>query len=191
MNALNSLIKKHEPLGIYNITEGGNIHCELEAYAEGLDMLSNELDTLLTECFSATAESFGLEEREKLWGRVRDDLSTEKRRQMLLLRSSFSLADFTLNGAQKIVSFLGLDAQVQEYPRMQRLVIDVSKEGFTEGQKKWIRSQLDALFPAHLETDIVWQGFSFDDADSKNLTFDNIDEKSLPWSEIDTYTIKN
>ena len=190
MNTLDSLLKKHEPLGIYNITDGSNIHCEFEAYAYGLDMLRDELDTLLLECFFATAESFGLDEREKLWGRVRDDLSIEKRRQMILLRSSFSLADFTLSGVQKIMSFLGRSAQVQEYPKVQRIVIDVSNEYFTEGQKKWIRSQIDALLPAHLETDIVWQGFSFDDSDSKKLTFDSMDEKNMPWSKIDTYILE-
>ncbi len=188
MGALNSLLKKHEPLGIYSITEDSNIYCELAAYAEGLDMLSEELDTLLSECFCATAESFGLEERERLWGRVRNDLNTEKRRQMILLRSTYGLEDFTLKGVQKLVGFLGLDAQVQEYPKAQRLVLDATKEAFTTGQKNWFRAQLEALLPAHLEIDIVWQGFCFDNIDNNNLTFDRMDASNMPWSRIDIYT---
>ncbi len=187
MNALSSLLKKHRPLGIYNITENSNIYFELASYAEGLDMLTEVLETQLSECFCATASTFGLEAMERLWGKVRDDLSAQKRREMLLLRSSFGFDDFTLEGAKKLVSFLGLDAKITEYPKAQRIVIDTTGKSYSVGQQNWIVAQLEALLPAHLEIDIVWEGFDFDTMDNKNYTFDSMDAKNLTWSEIDIY----
>lgn len=188
MSALNSLLKKLEPLHIYNITENSNIYRELQVYAAALDLFSEDVDTLLSEGFYVTAESFGLESMEKLWGKARDDLSLERRREMICLRNAFGLNDFTLAGINKLVSFLGLDnAQVEEYPKLHRIVIDASGRAYSNGQRNWIHSQLEALLPAHLEFDIVWEGFSFDVMDNKKLTFDSMDAKSFTWSEIDIY----
>ena len=142
---------------------------------------------MLTECFYATAESYGLENAERMWGRVRDDLSLQKRRQMLIDRSSFGYDDFTLQGIQKLMSFLGIDGIVYEYPMALRMVIDTKSKDYTQGQKNWIYAQLAALLPAHLEIDVLWGDFCFNDIENKNLTFDLMDAKGLIWSEIDVY----
>ena len=187
MIVLDSLIEKHRPLHIYNIEQGSNIFCELSAYAEGLQMLRDELDTMLRECFPATAEDYGLEIPERLWGKVRSDLETEKRRQMLIARSSFGYDDFTLSGIQKLLCFLGVEGVVYEYPLTNRIVVDTKGRNLTPGQKNWIRTQLESLLPAHLDIDVLWGTFCFDDIDDKNLTFDYMDSQSMTWSEIDEY----
>ncbi len=187
MNVLNSLINKHAALHIYNITDDSNICRELQAYAEGLEMLKAELDTMLRESFYATAETYGLERAERLWGKVRDDLDVKKRRQMLITRSAFGYDDFTPEGVKKLLAFLGVDGVVYEYPKAQRVVVDTKEADFTQGQKNWIYSQLNALLPAHLDVDVLWGNFCFDDIEKNNLTFDQMDAKSLTWSEIDIY----
>lgn len=187
MNILDSLITKHSPLHIYNIACDSNIFRELQAYAEGLEILKSELETILKESFYATAESYGLERAERLWGKVRDDLTTSKRRQMLITRSAFGYDDFTPEGVQKLLAFLGVDGVVYEYPKAQRIVVDTKEAGFTQGQKNWVHSQLNALLPAHLDVDVLWGNFCFDDIEDNNLTFDQMDANSFTWSEIDIY----
>lgn len=187
MNVLDSLIERHRPLHIYDIRQGSNIYWELIAYAEGLQMLRDELDTMLRECFPATAESYGLEIPERLWGKVRDDLDRDKRREMLITRGSFGYDDFTPEGIQKLLRFLGVQGIVYEYPYINRIVVDTKGRNLSEGQKNWIRTQLESLLPAHLDIDVLWGTFCFDDIDNKNLTFDYMDTVSMTWSEIDEY----
>lgn len=187
MRVLDSLISKHLPLHIYNITEDSNIYIELSAYAEGLEILRRELDTQLRECFFATAETYGLDNAERLWGNVRDDLTVSKRRQMLITRSAFGYDDFTLQGIQKLLTFLGIEGVVYEYPKTQRIVVDTKGIQATQGQKNWIYAQLNSLLPAHLDIDVLWGGFCFDDIEAKSFTFDQMDSKELTWAEIDVY----
>lgn len=185
MDTFTSMVSKLSPLGIYNVTEDSNIYTELMAYKEGLDIIVSQLDTMLRECFFSTAESYGLSNAERLWGAVRDDLSVEQRREMLLARSAFSYDDFTPEGISELLKMLGISGEVTEYPATLRMVVDVSDGNYTEGQRLWIINQLRALLPAHLEVDAVFSGLEWEDIDSGALTFQQMERKSLTWDQID------
>lgn len=185
MSSLSSMISKFAPLGAYRITPQSNVYKELCAYAVGLDMLCTELDTMLRECFFATAETYGLERAERLWGATRQDLPLSKRREMLLTRSAFGYDDFTPEGIRKLLKFLGISGVVSEYPQLQRIVVDLSEEDLSDGKRAWVTSQINDLFPAHLEVDLVFSGLDWADMDSLGLTFDAMEAKGLNWSEID------
>ncbi|MBQ4569587.1 MAG: DUF2313 domain-containing protein [Ruminococcus sp.] len=187
MSVLEKLIRAHTPLKIYSIKEGSNLSFELSAYAAGLELVQKELETLEREAFAGSAEGYGLSLWEKLWGAPRDDLSTAKRREMLLARLSFGYGDFTLEGMRKVLSFLGIEGEIREYPNVFRVTVEVSLENVPRGQRKWIVSQLGAVFPAHIEADAVFKGFDWNDSDSRSLTFDSMEGKAMPWSEIDIY----
>ena len=188
MNTLEKLINAHSALKVYSIKEGSNIHTELSAYAAGLELLGAELEKMQDEAFYITASNYGLSMAEKLWGRVRDDLSIEKRREMILSRCSFGYEDFTLEGMKKVLKFLGINGQIQEYPKLHRVTVIITDKNLTQGQKNWITSQMQALFPAHLEADAVFADFCWDDIEAKNMTFDSMDSSGMLWSQIDVYT---
>ncbi len=173
------------PLGVYEIKEESTIWSELKAYAVGLDMLREELLELESEAFIPTSESYGLSRRERLFAAVRDDLSVENRRNMLLTRSAFGQGDFTLDGIQKILEFLGIEGSIEEYPFANRVVVWVEDKGLTKGQRNFIISQLNLLFPAHLEIDGVFEGFSWADVKAGNLTFAQMENSQKTWNEID------
>lgn len=185
MDSLNSMVSKLSATGIYSLNEDSNVYSELKAYAEGLDVLVSELEVMLRECFFSTAEDYGLERAERLWGNVHNDMDTEKRRQMLLARSSFGAGDFTLEGTEKLMKILGISGAVFEYPALQRISVDVSDDDYSEGQRIWIISQLRALLPAHLDVDVVFSGLDWNQVDSKNLTFEEMENRALTWEEID------
>lgn len=185
MKSLESMIKKLSPLKIYNLEEGTVVYAELAAFAVGLDVLRDTLDLLLKEAFIETAESFGLENLERLVGKVRDDLPISKRREMLNKRLSFGAGDFTLKGLEKLMKLMGVEGEVEEYPEVNRIVLKISGEDYTTAQREWIVSQAKALMPAHLESDVVFEGFNWGDSDLYSNTFSQIDSKSYTWEKID------
>ena len=68
--------------GIYEITESTRLYAELKAYDAGLQMLHDQLDELLQEALIPTAVSYGLEEKELLFGLNFSSCTEEERRVM-------------------------------------------------------------------------------------------------------------
>ena len=185
MKALQSMISKLEPFGMYSITDKSNIYNELSALGVGVDMLNDELSEMLSECFFATAKSYGLEIMERMWGKVQDDKTVSKRREMLLARAAFGFDDFTLSGVTKVLEILGVTGIIREYPYVCRVTVEVDGSGFSLGKRQWIQSQLEALFPAHLVVDAVYSGFDWEKSDEKNLDFYSMERKGYTWKQID------
>ena len=189
MNSFESMKAALSPIGIYNITEKSNIAAELRVYASELDRLYEEAEEILRESFYPTAEDWGLSRSERLWGKVRDDLPTDIRRQMLLKRSSIGYGDFTPTGIEKLLAALDAEGEVEEFPSGFRLTVNLQHRNYTQPQQKWIKSQFDMLFPAHLEVEPVFSGFNWAYADSRGLSFSQIEAKGMSWAEIDSYCI--
>ncbi len=187
---LDSMIKKLSPLQVYDLTEGSIVYGELSAFSVALEMQREMIAELLREGFIATAETFGIEAEEKLSGAVRDDLPLEKRRRMLMERRSFSVNDFTLSGLEKMLTFMGVEVEVQEYPQMQRICLDLRNKDYDDAEKAWITYQAQELLPAHLEHDLVFSGFSWADSDDNGFSFGYMDSKGYTWLYIDGFVQK-
>lgn len=187
--SLSSMIEKLSPLGIYDLREGSIVYAELAAFSVGLDILKESLNELLKEGFINTAQNYGIENTERLVGSVREDLDLAKRREMLIERLSFGSGDFTPDGFKKMLIFMGVEGEVQEYPFTQRISLDLRGEFCTLAQREWIVSQAKALLPAHLEWDVIFAGFCWGDSDKNSSTFAEIDAKGYTWEAIDYLTI--
>ena len=187
---LESMINKLSPLEVYDLGEDSMVYAELAAFSVALDVQRNMISCLLREGFISTAESFGIETEEKLSGAVRDDLPLEKRRGMLIERRSLSVHDFTLRGLEKILSFMGVEGGILEYPQMQRICLDLRGKDYDDAKKEWIVSQAQELLPAHLEQDVVFSGFCWADSDDNGLSFAYMDSKGYTWLDIDSFVQK-
>lgn len=185
MSVLESLLSRLSPIKLYSLSEGGNTYNELSAFAVGLEILRDELSEMLSECFLSSAESYGLSRYERLWGGEREHLPTDKRREMLISRSSLNLNDFTPLGVSKIFDLLGVAGTINEFPAQQRLSLDLSGEALTKGEKNFIKSQAEALFPAHLDIDVVFAGLTWKEVDSRGNTFSQLETLCYTWQEID------
>ena len=120
MSVLESLLSRLSPIKLYSISEGGNTYNELSAFAVGLEILRDELSEMLSECFLSSAESYGLSRYERLWGGEREHLPTDKRRDMLISRSSLNLNDFTPLGVSTIFDLCGVAGALTELPAQLR-----------------------------------------------------------------------
>lgn len=185
MSVFEKLVRAHYPIGVYSINEQSNIGFELAAYGAGLEILQDELGEIEKEAFFMTAEDYGLSAWEKLWGASRDELSTEMRREMLIARSSYGDGDFTTEGMNKVLRFLGFEGMIKEYPNVYRVTADFSLNSLSSGQRNFIVSQIESMFPAHIEADAVFAGFDWDCVDSRNITFDSMEQKEMRWCDID------
>ena len=106
---------------------------------------------MLKEYFIDTAQSYGLTERERFTGAVRDDLSIEKRRELLKIREQTNEEFCTPEGFNKILEGYGLgNFKITENPSQNALNIKIS-DSLSELNKVWVNKMIEKDFPAHLE----------------------------------------
>lgn len=150
MNSLDSMTKKLENTKIYAVKPGGRNYAEIKAFSVGLDMIFNELDEMLREYFIYTAQSYGLTERERFTGAVRDDLSVEKRRELLKIREQTNEKFCTPEAFNKILQGYGLGGfELIENPQKNALTVKIY-DALDEQNKAWVNKMIENDFPAHL-----------------------------------------
>lgn len=150
MNSLDSMTKKLENTKIYAVKPGGRNYAEIKAFSVGLDMIFNELDEMLREYYIDTAQSYGLTERERFTGAVRDDLSIEKRRELLKTREQTNEKFCTPEAFNKILQGYGLGGfELIENPQENALTVKIY-DALDEQNKAWFNKMIENDFPAHL-----------------------------------------
>lgn len=150
MNSFDSMAKKLTDTKIYSVKQGGANYAELKAFSVGLDLIFNELNEMLREYFIDTAQSSGLTERERFTGAVRDDLSIEKRRELLKIREQTNEKFCTPEAFGKILQGYGLNSfEMIEKPAENSLTVKIY-DTLDEQTKEWVNKMIENDFPAHL-----------------------------------------
>lgn len=152
MNSLISIKKKLRPLNLYNLNDDNIINAELFAYAVALDMINLKLLELERECFISTAESYGLNLREKLFGYVRNNLEVSKRRDMLIYRGAITSNDFTKKKLEEALMASGIKATITENFEDNKITINCTDIFDTVKTEAEAQAAAEEFIPAHLET---------------------------------------
>ncbi len=159
MDSFTSMKSKLLPLGLYSLENDSVVCSELRAYSEGLDSLFEDIDILLRESFLQTAESYGIEEREKQIGRPRPDLTTAQRRARLTALESNAISACTPANLLAYIRALGLsDVSLAEVPSHSHLTVHV-RDALTDGEKSSVKEKILSAAPAGIVTSV-----SFDNA---------------------------
>ena len=154
MVSYDSMKEKLNAVGIYSIDENSNISKELLAYSEGLDSLFDSLDTMTKEYFIETAVDFGIVRREKFLGKEREEYSTEKRREMLILQEQNMGGKCTPDAFCDVLRSFGLtDFTFTELPTTFKLSITIN-DTLTQEQKKIVTQRIKLECPLHLSVAI-------------------------------------
>ena len=157
MDSYTSMKTKHSQTGLYSPYDDTVLSKELRAYAAGLDIVFEKLDEMLREYFIDTAEDYGLYERERFTGAVRDDLDVEKRREMLKTREQTNEKTCTPTSFEKIVAGYGLfDFTITENPSEMLVTLTIRDE-LSDENKEWIQKMAESDFPAHLDLVIEFE----------------------------------
>lgn len=157
MNSFESMKTKLESTGLYNVAAKSNIRAELSAYAEGLNTGFDTLETMERELFIDTAEDFGITERERFVGKVRDEYSLEKRRDMLKISEQKVGGKCTPDDFNKLVRGYGVEnftiTEAAPRNRVNLKILDTK----TDAEKKYIEKCVNADFPLHLNVVISYE----------------------------------
>lgn len=160
------------------------LETELLVYAEEIERLYSGLDSMFRERFVSTAEDMGLSVYEELFGPARTSETTEKRREMLLLRMNLGEGDFTREGIEKALDSLGLDYIISEFPALQKLNVTVTAD-YTEAEEAFIAREVGKIIPAHIEFQLTFNTVTWAQLDALDRTFGEIDAEDLTWHEAD------
>lgn len=151
MDSLLSIKRKLSPLNLYNLDDQNIINAELSAYAVALDMINYEIASLENECFISTAQSYGLDLREKLFEYIRTELSNEKRREMLIYRKSITSNNFTKSKLEEALMSSGIEATISEDFDNNTITVNCTDIFDTSKTQEDAKKAAEEFLPAHLE----------------------------------------
>lgn len=188
MKALESMIKKLTPLGLYDTRTTSNVYAELAAYASVLDDHRDMLDEALRECFVSTAETYGLDTKERVVGDVRSDVDIKERRAMLSTRASLGEADYNLSGFERFMKSFGVhDYTVSESPLTHSITVTFTGD-YQSNTESWIINQIKLILPAHLNMYVYAGGRDWNTIDSSNYLYLTFDGWDYTWAQLNTQT---
>lgn len=141
--------------GIYEITESTRLYAELKAYDAGLQMLHDQLDELLREALIPTAVSYGLAEKELLFGLNLSSCTEEERRKMLCMRGAIDVNSFSKADFLNILQSGGIDVEVTEFPSTQQIGVQVLSVKGGQMQQDTQKAVSDYI-PAHTEYTVTF-----------------------------------
>ena len=156
MTAYESMTQKLRPTGLYTLADGSEVCSELRAYAVELDRLYTMLTELLREALIPTAETDGITERERYFGKPRSDLPLEQRRAILLTREG-SQGGHSLDDLNALIASCGVtDCTVTVTQRRCKITIAVN-DALTALQKADFEKAVHGFVPVTFETTITYR----------------------------------
>lgn len=182
-----NLQEKLRPLNLYALSGDTTVDAELKAYAAGINIINQELETLEREAFVSTALTYGLTEREKIVGGIKVGTEVQNRRDMLNYRSSITANDFSKSNIEKDMIACGLDTTVIENFDGETIAINCHGilNDFTT-QDEAVNAAQEFL-PAHLNALFDFRVLTWDYIDELENTFNEMDNADMTWDEIDSY----
>lgn len=142
--------------GLYTADDGSNTAEEISAFAQGLDIMFDTLDEMTREYFIATAQSYGITERERFIGKERSELTTEKRREMLMIQEQMMGNSCSKEAFDLMLQGLGLsDFTITESFSTQAVTVTIN-DVLTAEIKQMIEEKILAEFPCHLDITVTF-----------------------------------
>jgi uncharacterized protein YmfQ (DUF2313 family) len=152
MGAYDSMKKCMLPTGLYRLDGTTLVDKELQAYAEVLDPLYEDIKTLQNESFTATASDYGLRYHELALGVIWPAVTEEERRKTIFALGSVRAGGCSKAAFEKLLADLGITAELTEDAAARKLTISVKKEPLSD-KEAW-EQVVGRFVPAHIET--VW-----------------------------------
>ena len=142
--------------GLYTLEDSSNTSEELKAFAQELDIIFDTLDEMTREYFIATAQSYGIIERERFIGKERSELPTEQRREMLLIQEQIIGSGCSKGDFELMLKGVGLsDFTITESFSTQTVTVTIN-DTLEEATKQMIEKKILAEFPAHLDVTVIF-----------------------------------
>ena len=156
MSSYDSMKSKLIATGLYTLEDSSNTSEELKAFAQELDIIFDTLDEMTREYFIATAQSYGIIERERFIGKERSELPTEQRREMLLIQEQMMGNSCSKGAFELMLKGTGLsDFTITESFATQAVTVTIN-DVLTAEIKQMIEEKIRAEFPSHLDVTVTF-----------------------------------
>ena len=156
MSSYNSMKSKLIATGLYTLEDSSNTSEELKAFAQELDIIFDTLDEMTREYFIATAQSYGIIERERFIGKERSELPTEQRREMLIIQEQMMGNSCSKGAFELMLKGTGLsDFTITESFATQAVTVTIN-DVLTAEIKQMIEEKIRAEFPSHLDVTVTF-----------------------------------
>ena len=182
---LASMTALHDPLRVYDRSEGSHIFRELQAYAAGLELFRQRLKRCRDDLFLATCSLERLARWEELLDLPVARSGEASRRKMAAVKLSLGEGDFTPEGIRRSLLASGLEAALQE--EFSRRLIRVTDARIIGGYQTLdeVKQQVRRMLPAHLEVEfdigiLTWEMF-----EGFGLDFAAWDRRDFTWEWFD------
>lgn len=169
--------------GCYQLTGESSGDWELNAAGAELDLLSDEVDALVKDLFVQEASPACLDAWERSIRPQRSTAPTEQRQRMLRAHMAVCPLKGTLSDYDEMLRAAGVQGRLVEGEN--GLSVQCAAIlGLTEAE---VRSELDALLPAHLPWELA-PVFHWLTMEACSRSFADWDALDLTWAELDGLT---
>lgn len=156
---------------------------ELNAAGAQLDLLSDEIEAVVKDCFLQGASQSRLDLWERSLRLQRSTAPIDQREKMLRAQLAVNPAQGTLSDYREMLRAAGVQGWLTE-GETGLTVHCAALLGLTEAE---VRSELDALLPAHLSWELT-PVFNWLTMEACGRSFADWDGLDLTWAEMDSLT---
>ncbi|MCI6007578.1 putative phage tail protein [Oscillospiraceae bacterium LCP25S3_E10] len=188
MSHMGNMTARLKPLGLYSLESSTVVYKELLCYAQQLEAVADEISNLLKESIVTSAEDYGIEMWELLWGVKRSDMDIAKRRQAISERLALTGRSCTVDDVKNFFLSLGAKAEISEDYIKNRLYIHITNGSeISMNLRKYISAQALEFLPAHLAVFLDYRLGNWNTLDQKNNTFNTYDAMNYTWDKLEHY----
>ena len=181
---LEDMLEALEPIGCYD-TSAPHLRAEIRVYAEEIERLYAELDSIIDERFIATAGDEGLSAYEEMFGPAMTGETAADRRERLRLRFGLGEGDFTPSGVRRALDSFGFEYTMSEFPSQDCLDI-VATADYSAARQSFISREIGKIMPSHTEYRLTFNTMTWDQLDARGKTFTSLDNDNMTWAQIDS-----
>lgn len=186
MSITKNLYDALTPLRLYALGSDSLIDRELTVYGEALSQVERQLQEIVAQIFVQTATDRDLARHEKLVGLVgREEAPLQTRRDLVLYRLGVADQDYTVGGITGSIRTAGMVAQLDEDAARERVTVRCSQLLDQTVNLDWLKENLVAMLPAHLEMELDIGLMTWDMFDAGPVTWDKWDATGMTWTEFD------
>lgn len=185
MDLFTHMLQLLSPMKLYDLREQSHVYRELAVYAQELQGLADQLETIESTAFP----SLGQVDTIALWETLLEmvpnpQLPLEQRRQMVLYRLGTSPNGFFQQALEQAVLSAGLQATLEEDPQTETLYVRAT--GYTNDLQApdVITRKVLEILPAHLQIQLEIGQLTWNQFDGADFTWDTIDGLDLTWDEF-------
>lgn len=189
MKCRTQIYDRMRSLSLYDFSkkkEKSLVECEIESYLKVLEVIEQEIHSVMEGVFAALCGEERLMEYERMLGiPINKTIPLEKRRKILESKMGLDPSDFGKKGLERSLQALGIQATVTEKPSEGKILVEPEAMADSAMTLDQAKEAFRELMPAHLNAEFLTGGLTFAQFDALNKTWADLDSMNKSWAELE------